>query len=63
MKLNPHLIFGGQCEAAFKFYERCLGGKMVTMLTCGNTPMAQQVSPEWSGKIAHASMTIGDNAF
>jgi uncharacterized glyoxalase superfamily protein PhnB len=26
MQLNPHLAFNGQCEAAFKFYEKCLGG-------------------------------------
>ena len=25
MQLNPYLSFNGQCEAAFKFYERCLG--------------------------------------
>ena len=27
MQLNPHLIFNGQCEAAFKFYEKCLTGR------------------------------------
>jgi PhnB protein len=29
MQLNPYLSFNGQCEAAFKFYEQCLGGKIV----------------------------------
>ena len=29
MRLTPNLSFGGQCEAAFKFYERCFGGKIV----------------------------------
>jgi hypothetical protein len=24
MTLTPHLSFNGECEAAFKFYERCL---------------------------------------
>jgi PhnB protein len=61
MQLSPHLTFSGQCEAAFKFYERCLGGKIVTMLAYGNSPMAEQVSPEWRGKIVHASLTVGDN--
>jgi hypothetical protein len=23
MRLTPNLAFGGQCESAFKFYERC----------------------------------------
>jgi PhnB protein len=60
MKLSPHLTFGGQCEAAFKFYERTLGGKIITMLRYGNSPMPEQISPEWRGKIVHASLTVGD---
>ena len=35
MQLNPYLLFNGQCEAAFKFYEKCLSGKIVMMLTNG----------------------------
>ena len=27
MQLNPYLFFNGDCEAAFKFYEECLGGR------------------------------------
>ena len=61
MKLTPHIAFGGQCEAAFQFYERCLGGKILTMLAYGNSPMAEQVPPESRGKIAHATLTVGDN--
>src|SRR5258705_982335 len=60
VKLNPHLSFSGQCEAAFRFYERCLGGKCVTMLTYGDSPMTEQVPPGWSGKIVHATLTAGD---
>jgi PhnB protein len=60
MELSPHLTFCGQCEEAFGFYERLLGGKIVTMLTYGNSPMADQVSPEWRGKIVHASLTVVD---
>src|ERR1700733_12464416 len=61
MKLNPHVSFSGQCEAAFQFYERCLGGKILTMLTYGNSPMAEQVPPEFRGKIVHATLMVGDN--
>jgi PhnB protein len=60
MKLNPHLSFSGQCEAAFRFYERLFGGKCVTMLTYRDSPMAEQVPPEWREKIAHATLTLGD---
>src|SRR5260370_18956378 len=60
MQLNPYLTFNGRCEAAFKFYERCLGGKLEMMLTHGNSPMADQVSPEWRNKIMHARLVVGD---
>jgi PhnB protein len=61
MRLTPHLAFGGQCEAAFKFYERCFGGRIVTMLTYGKSPMAEQVPPGWREKILHATLAVGDN--
>lgn len=61
MRLTPNLAFGGQCEAAFKFYERCFGGTIVTMLTYGKSPMAEQVPPSWREKILHATLTVGDN--
>jgi PhnB protein len=61
MTLSPLLSFGGQCEAAFRFYERCLGGKIVTMLTWGNSPMAGNVPPEWQEKVCHVTLTVGGN--
>ena len=44
MQLNPYLSFDGQCEAAFRFYEQALGGKIIAMLTFADTPMAEQVA-------------------
>jgi PhnB protein len=61
MTLEPHITFNGQCEAAFKFYERCLGGKIVTMLRWGNSPMATEVPAEWHEKICHATLTLGED--
>ncbi len=61
MKLNLHLTFNGQCEAAFRFYEQCLSGKIGTMLTYGNSPMAAQTPPEWHEKIVHATLLLGDD--
>lgn len=60
MQLNPYLTFNGQCEAAFKFYEQCLGGKIVMMMTHGESPMAEQTAEAWRDKILHAQLTIGD---
>lgn len=60
MRLNPYLLFSGQCEAAFKFYERCLGGKIEAMITHAGTPAEKQVPPEWRDKILHARLAVGD---
>jgi PhnB protein len=62
MKLIPHISFGGNCRDAFQLYERCFGGKILTMLTYGDSPMADQVPPEFRGKILHANLTVGDHA-
>ena len=56
MDLNPYLMFNGQCEAAFKFYEKCLGGKIVASQTFGDSPMAEKTPSEWRNKIIHARL-------
>ena len=61
MQLNPYLLFDGQCEAAFKFYEKCLGGKIVAKVTYGESPMAKDTPPERHNKILHARLMVGDN--
>jgi len=60
MQLNPYLSFNGQCEAAFKFYDRCLDGKIVAMMTYASSPMEGQTPPEWRSKIMHARLMVGD---
>ncbi len=60
MKLNTYLSFNDECEAAFKFYEQCLGGKIDSMMTYGDSPMAEQTPPEKLDKIMHVSLIVGD---
>ena len=60
MQLNPYLFFNGKCEAAFRFYEKVLGGKIVAMMTHEETPIADQVAPEMRKAIIHARLTVGD---
>jgi PhnB protein len=60
MQVNPYLLFNGDCEAAFKFYEPIVGGKITAMLTHAGTPMEGHTPPEWRSKILHASMEIGE---
>jgi PhnB protein len=58
MRLNAHLTFNGQCEAAFQLYEKCLGGKIVMMMTYGDSPMAEQTPPGGRDKILHATFAV-----
>jgi PhnB protein len=60
MQLNPHLNFNGECEAAFKFYEKCLNGKITFMMPYEGTPVADHVPAGWGKKILHATLTVGD---
>jgi PhnB protein len=62
MQLNPYLLFDGDCEAAFKFYEKVLGGKIEAMMNHEGTPAAKDVPPEWHKKILHARLLLGNQA-
>ena len=42
MQIDPHLGFNGNCEEAFKFYEKTFGGKIEFKMTYGESPMAAQ---------------------
>jgi PhnB protein len=59
MDLGTHLVFAGQCQEAFEFYARTLGGTIEGMLAYGDTPMASTVPADWSAKIVHATLSIG----
>jgi PhnB protein len=59
MKMNTYLAFNGNCGEAFKFYEKCLGGK-TELMKYGDSPMADQTSPDFKDKIMHARLDVGD---
>jgi PhnB protein len=61
MRLNPYLIFNGQCEAAFKFYQKCLRGRIVMMMTYGDSPLSGETPPGWGRKIIHATFAFGEH--
>jgi PhnB protein len=58
MQVNPYLTFNGDCEAAFKFYQKCLGGKIEAMITHAGTPAEEHVPAEWRDKIMHARLVV-----
>ena len=59
MQMNPYLSFKGDCEAAFSFYERTLGGEPGSIFRYGGSPMAGDVPADWSDKVMHGSVTLG----
>jgi len=60
MQLNPYVNFNGQCEAAFKFYEKVLGGKIIFSMTWGEMPGAEQFPAEMHKLIMHSTLNVGD---
>lgn len=60
MKMYTYLNYGGNCEQAFRFYEKHLGGKITMMMTHGEQPGASQVPREWKKAILHARISLGE---
>jgi PhnB protein len=57
MKLYTQLNFGGNCEEAFRFYEKHLGGRITMIMRQDEAPNAPAEAGE---AIIHARMNIGD---
>ena len=57
MKLYTQLNFGGNCEEAFRFYEKHLDGKITMMMNQSQAPGARSGA---GNAIIHARMNIGD---
>ena len=58
MHLNPYLNFNGTCEAAFKFYQKVLGGKLEAMIPFEGSPGAEHTSHDMRNKIMHARLMV-----
>ena len=58
MQVNPYLHYNGNCEAAFKFYEKAVGAKIEVLMTHEIAPPEMPVPPEWKKKIMHGRVSI-----
>lgn len=56
--IDPYLFFGGNCAEAMQFYEKTLGGRIKTMMTHAQSPMAAQAAPEMKHLIMHAALEL-----
>jgi len=57
MKLFTHLNFGGNCEEAFRFYEKHLGGRITMMMKATELPPAMK-PPGSPNAVIHARMSV-----
>ena len=58
MRIRVHLMFDGQCEAAFRYYQRVLGGDLTTLMTYGESPLAATTDLRRHGWIFHATLAL-----
>ena len=60
MVLNTFLNFGGNCEEAFRFYERHLGGRITMLMRRVEQPDQPITWPGWEKSIQYALMDLGE---
>jgi PhnB protein len=60
MKLHTYLNYGGNCEEAFRFYEKNLGGKIEMMMRHADQPDPKNVPPGTEKYVLYANMSIGE---
>jgi PhnB protein len=61
MKLTTFLNFGGNCEAAFRFYEQHLGGAIQMLMRRDQAPDPSGGTwPGWQQSVQYAVMRLGD---
>jgi PhnB protein len=63
MQVHPYLFFSGNCEEALEFYKKALGAEVQMMMRYKESPEpppADKVPANWSEKIMHANVRIGE---
>ena len=55
---TTYLNFKGDCAEAFRFYERCFGGKIEFMQTFGESPMKDSVRPDEYDLVMHVTLKV-----
>lgn len=61
MKFAAYLFFDGNCEEAFRYYNKVFGGTIVAMFPHEGSPAEDHVPPEWKKKIMHACLEVDGN--
>lgn len=63
-RVQPYLFFKGRCDEALAFYKTTLGAELLPLMRFSDNPEPPQpgkkLPAEWSNKVMHASMRIGE---
>lgn len=57
MRLDIYVNYRGNCEEAFRFYERHLGGRVTGIARHGDQPNPN-IPADWKDKVLHARIEI-----
>lgn len=57
IQLDIYINYPGHCEEAFRFYEKNLGGKIITVTPHQKAP--PHFPKDWKNPVLHAVMEIG----
>jgi PhnB protein len=58
MRLDMYVNYRGDCEQAFRYYERHLGGRITGIVRHGDQPNPA-LPADWRDKVLHARIEIG----
>ncbi|MBY6036739.1 VOC family protein [Fictibacillus nanhaiensis] len=62
ISLNPYLFFDGTTREAVHFYEKVLGGKVMSIMTYGDMPGDPNfpLTDDMKNRVMHAHLKVGD---
>jgi PhnB protein len=58
MRLDVYVNYRGDCEQAFRHYERHLGGRITGIIRHGEQPNSA-LPADWKDKVLHARLELG----
>lgn len=58
-KIDPYLIFNGDCGAAFDFYRSIFGGDFAAKMKFSDMPGDQPCPTDDASKVLHVSLPVG----
>lgn len=58
MRLDVYVNYRGTCEAAFRFYEQHLAGRITGMVRHSEQP-DENIPADWKEKVLHARIEVG----